>query len=75
MSKVRSIVIENQLPRSLELQPYVSKDAEGEIQYNACDESHKGIISLHSKIYEDDFEDVYVLWDKYWSNFKRNNQI
>ena len=68
--RYRKIVIENKLPRRLELQHDVIRKPDGAFQYLSFDESFEGIIKSQLVHYRDSFEDVYYVWKENRDDFR-----
>lgn len=68
--RYRKIVVDNKLPRRLELQHDVIRKPDGTFQYVSFDESFEGIIKSQMLHYRDSFEDVYSVWKLNKDDFK-----
>jgi len=68
--KYRQIVIENRLPRRIELQDVVVLTQHNTLFYVKFPENFEGIIKSKVFNHKDSFEDVYPIWKEYRNNFK-----
>ena len=68
--KYRQIVLDNRLPRKIDLQDEVELKENGEISYIKFEENFEGVIKSYLKHHEDSFEDVYPIWKEYRNQFK-----
>ena len=68
--RYRKIVVENKLPRRLELQHDVLLKPNGQFEYVDFEESFEGIIKSQLVHYRDSFEDVYYVWKEHRDDFK-----
>jgi len=66
----RKIVVENRLPRRLELQHDVVLKENGNIEYVSFDESFEGIIRSQLLHHRDNFESIYYHWKEYKNDFR-----
>lgn len=65
MLKVRQIVLDNKLPRRLELQPNIF-EKDGSIEYKGYDDTLEGVVQSFLERWEGAYlQDVYEEWDKH----------
>jgi hypothetical protein len=60
----RQTVINNKLPRRVELQDEVAVRS-NDVEYVKFEESFEGVIKSHIEHHRDSFEDVYPIWREY----------
>jgi len=71
--KYRQIVLENRLPRRIELQDELRIVDDQTIEYVKFEETFEGLISSKVEHHKDSFEDVYPIWKEYRDNFRLKN--
>ena len=68
--KYRKIVVDNKLPRRIELQHDLVLNDKEELEYVSFDESFEGVIKSQLFHHRDSFEDVYPLWREHRDHFR-----
>lgn len=71
--KYRQIVLENRLPRRIELQDELRIVDDQTIEYVKFEETFEGLIRSKVEHHKDSFEDVYPIWKEYRDNFRLKN--
>jgi len=68
--KYRQIVLDNRLPRRIELQDELRVVNDQTIEYVKFEETFEGLIRSKVEHHKDSFEDVYPIWKEYRDNFR-----
>ena len=71
--KYRQIVLDNKLPRRIELQDELRLKNDQTIEYVKFEETFEGLIRSQVEHHKDSFEDVYPIWKEYRDHFRLNN--
>lgn len=66
----RKIVVDNKLPRRLELQHDVVLKENGQFEYVSFEETFEGIIKSQLLHHRENFESIYYLWKEYRNDFR-----
>lgn len=71
MLKYRHIVVENKLPRKIEMQDDLDLiGSDEDVQYVSFEESKKGLIESHIHHYQKQVDDVFDEWIRNYKHFK-----